>query len=233
MALRIGSRDEPAHILRGIQPFSKVYRGAELVWQNTDPPTITGFSVSPNTVDLDTIGTGKLTFTIAVTGFSGKSTVARIVRDPQATYVGPEYSAAAGSNISETLGNIDPPTENQIYRLLAQNDGGIAHRDIEVSVTQNPALSNLAARYVAGGASAPQGGTVHISGQIKGYPQPTLSIDQSWGAVSNRHWTRVAGETNTWAFDESRFYGTIARHRTWILTATNSSGSITGRVVLP
>ena len=63
---------DPAHISVGSHPVQQIdiYTGGQLrkVWEDLETPTITTFSVSPNSIDLDTRLTGTITFTIAVTG---------------------------------------------------------------------------------------------------------------------------------------------------------------------
>ena len=229
-ALRKGSSAEPVHVFNGTKAISKIYNGSALVWGNTNAPNITAFSVSPDTIDLDTRPTGNVSFTLAVTGRSGETTNAQVVRLPGGQNVGPTYQGQNGANISETLPNIPQPNQTTTYRLFATNAGGAAHRDTTLTVTQNPALSGLTTQGRSGGQAAPQGVTIVISGTVTGYPRPDITINQSFNngnALSDRHFT--SNGTNSWAFTADWFYPSTTS-RVFTVTATNSSGSASQNV---
>ena len=191
----------------------------------------TYLTASSSTIDLDTRPTGTISFTLAVTGRTGQDTTAQIVRLPDGANIGTTFSGVNGANISTTLPNITQPTQTTTYRLIAHNTGGSNHRDATVTVTQNPALSNCSARGRSGGQAAPQGVTVDITCTVKGYPRPVITVNQGWVASTtpDRHFTTVSGQVNTWTWEDSQFYGTSGA-RTFIVTATNSSGSTTASV---
>ena len=65
---------EPSHISLGSFQAQSVSYGTNTTpfWQNTSPPVITAFSVSPTSIDLDTRATGTISFTLAVTGNPGR-----------------------------------------------------------------------------------------------------------------------------------------------------------------
>ena len=183
----------------------------------------------PNPIDLDTRPTGTITFTVAVTGLTGKTTTAQIYKIPQNEKVGVDYQGINGSNISTTVPNIPQPTENQNYRLLAYNPGGASHKDIQVYVTQNATITNFVR---AGFSQAPglSAGTFIFTATITGYPQPTLSYrfgSGISGSITTRHLTRAAG-TNTWTLRWDIYHAVLSD--SLVLTATNSSNTVTATI---
>ena len=371
MALRIGSKSIN-HVFVGTKPVSKIYVGSDLVFENTNPPTITSFSVSPSLVDLDIpdnykepsitfvkrstgiyhflssqldnvqsdvgsvtgfdaladiihyyIGTAgrlsgppsdshyyqfavrntdpnyqnysaieingrdfalansgadfnehgitgreywttdripnsadwvtdsrltltikfkvskvpdRLSFSAAVTGFVGQATTAQIYTVPQGTKVGPAHVAGAGANISETVSNIERPSQSQTYRLLATNAGGAAHSDTVLTITQDATISNFRR---SGFAQTPgtQSGRFQFSARITGYPRPAIRYRFGNGQQSQRDnqgvaFSPVAGQQNAW--DIVIGGGAGITHAVLsdsiVLTATNSSGSATATI---
>ena len=61
---------DPVHISVGAFQVQKISYGLNTtpIWENTNPPAITAFSVAPDTIDLDTRSTGNITFTLSITG---------------------------------------------------------------------------------------------------------------------------------------------------------------------
>ena len=66
----VGNEPSATHIGIGTEQIQKISIGTNTtpIWQTTNPPAITAFSVAPSTIDLDTRATGTITFTIGVTG---------------------------------------------------------------------------------------------------------------------------------------------------------------------
>ena len=73
MPIRKGSGASFSHIHLGTQTFDRVYKGSQLVFQNSTPPTITAFSSTPSNIDLDTRATGNVSFAFAVNAQGGGS----------------------------------------------------------------------------------------------------------------------------------------------------------------
>ena len=71
---RKGSTANPVHIFKGTSAVQKIYKGNTLIWQNTSPPAITSFAITPSTIDLDTRPTGTISFSLGVTGTPGTTT---------------------------------------------------------------------------------------------------------------------------------------------------------------
>ena len=162
-----------------------------------------------------------------------QDTYAQIVKLPEGTDVGITHLGANGAGIDASLPNIPQPNQTTTYRLIARNDTGASHRDAQVVVTQNPVLANLQALGAGTGPGAPGGANIQISGRVTGYPRPSITINQNFNngqALSDRHFSPVAGQVNTWDFSLSWFYGTSGR-RAFVVTAQNSSGQVTGNVV--
>ena len=225
MALFKGS-DQIIHVFKGTQPIKEIYKGNVLVWQNTNPPQITRFTVTPTTIDLDNPTPANVTIVFVV---AAGTTDAQVYLVPQGTKVGVQYSSLnAGNTATFTAPR---PTQDQTYRVVANNSGGASHLDATVLVTQNPALSNLAAAGLSTGQGFPGGANIRITGKVVGYPRPSISIDQGWRSpLTDRHFTPVAGEVNAWTFTTNHVYITSGR-RAFVVTATNSSGTVTGNVV--
>ena len=227
-----------SHISIGSHPVQKIeiYRGGSLknVWEAVAGPTITAFSVAPNTIDLDTRSSGTITFTLAVTGTAGVNTNAQIVRLPDGTHIGATFTAGAGLGLSNTLPNILQPTQTTTYRLFAQTTNGTSHKDTTVTVTQNPTISNFRR---TGFSQRPDGTRFQFTARITGTPQPTITWRFGNGRSSQRandsiHCTAVSGQTNTWDCVWGGALGilhpVIADSLVW--TATNSSGNVTATI---
>ena len=200
---------------------------AGIVWESSNPPAITAFSVAPTTIDLDTRATGTITFTLGVTGRAGQVTNAHIVREPEGVNVGTSFTAGAGANISTTLPNITQPQKTTTYRLIASNSGGSSHRDTTVTVTKNPALSNLRrTRYI----DATK--LYEFAFTVEGLPRPTVTYVFSGGqqgTVNSRHFTQ-GSNPYTWNVSGWRIVFANANAQSLVLTATNASGTATARL---
>ena len=208
---------------------SRLGRGAGqssvLLYKPAPPPAITVFTATPSSVDLDTIGSGRITFNMTVSNY----TSARIIDKGTGATLATFSNSQSGSVSFSTI--LDHPKQTKTYTLVAENADSASSQDVTVTVTQNPVLSQLNATFLSGGPAAPQGGSVRITGRVVGFPRPTITLNQNW--IRSIHYTPVSGSQNTWSFVSTQFYGTIASHRTWVVTATNSSGSVNQSVILP
>ena len=104
--------------------------------------------------------------------FGGGTTQAQVYLDPEGTKVGNSFSATT-SIISQSF-NVPRPTKNQKYRLLVLGDNGSAHQDVDVTVTQNPVITDLK-RVGYGESSGIREGDFRFTATIKGYPQPEIT----------------------------------------------------------
>lgn len=235
--IRKGSASDYSHIFRGTKPLKELYKGNKKLWENTNPPVIPTFTSSPSNIDLDTRATGTVSFTMSVTGRSGQTTSAHIVKLPEGSRVGPEYTSSSGGNISQTLPNIPQPTQTTTYRLIAMNTGGSSHEDTTITVTQNPVITNLRRTGFIDPHDGSSGGNYKFEFQLKGTPQPVITWTFGNGQTSQRNnddifLTPVSGQVNTW---NVLFGGTagirISTNTTSLtVTATNSSGSTTATI---
>ena len=193
------------------------------IWENTSPPVIppNGFSINPNTIDLDTTPTGQITFTVGVTGQTGQQTFAHIYREPQGDEVG-SFSAGAGLNISDNSRMIDQPQATQTYRLVARNDGGASHKDATVTVTKNPTIANCSR---TGFLSRTGFANYTFTATVTGLPRPSVAYSFSGGrtgTIPNSHFTQGANPY-TWTITNWTLTFPNANQQTLTLTATNSS----------
>ena len=220
---------DPAHISIGghtaVQEIH-IYDSGTLkkVWEDTDNPTITAFSVAPTTIDLDTRATGTITFTIGVTGIAGGNTYAQIVRLPGGTNIGTTFTAGAGADINTTLPNITQPQQTTTYRLFAHNSAGAAHKDASVVVTKNPTLTNCRRTGYVDATTLYQFGFT-----LTGLPRPSVTYRFSrgqQGTVALSHYTQ-GSNPYTWTIDGWRINFASSTAQSLTLTATNASGSAT------
>ena len=215
------------HISIGTEQIQKISIEEVEIWEVTNPPEITAFSVAPDTIDLDTRATGTITFTLAVTGDSGSVTNAQIVRLPGGSNVGTTFTSTAGNNISTTLPNITQPQQTTSYRLLATNAGGSSHKDATVTVTKNPTLANCRRTGFNN-----QGFLYQFGFTLTGLPQPVVTYAFSGGqtgTVPTSHFTQ-GSNPYTWNIDGWRVTMPNANAQSLTLTATNSSGNTTCRI---
>ena len=208
----------------------------QLVWKNTDPPEILTFTVTPTTIDLDTRPTGNVTLTWTATAQTGKTLTSNTYLEPQGTQFGQTYTTAAGVGVSETF-TYTQPNQTQNYRLVIRNNSGASHKDASVAITQNPVVSDLAVAFT-GDRQGGTGGTIRITGRVKGFPRPEITVSPGWTYpaglthISARHFTPVSGVTNTWAFTTTQYHGTNPGAVTYTVTGTNSSGSHSAQITL-
>ena len=199
----------------GSQSISKYYIGSRLVWEQGSAPSITALSANPSSIDLDTRATGNVTVTFGVTG----STHNRL------------YNTRSGANIPLTTGTtavFAQPQQPTTYRLVSQNATGAVHRDVAIDVTKNPTIANFRRsgfqQIPGGGGSA----NYRFSATITGLPRPSLGWrfgNGQAGNVSARHFVQGANPY-TWTVE---FLVTRANANadSLVMTATNSSGSVT------
>ena len=116
-----GTGDNFSHITLGTKPIQKVYRGTGtgvndkiLVWENSDPPTILTFTVTPATIDLDTRSTGNVSLSWTATAKAGKTQTSNTYLEPQGTTIGQTYVTGANTGVSETF-DYPQPNQTQIY----------------------------------------------------------------------------------------------------------------------
>ena len=217
----------PNHIYIISQAIQRVYTGNNLIWRNIDPPTITAFSVSPNNIDLDTMSSGTVTFTFTVQGTPGQISYAQIVRLPGGGNIGATFVGASGAIINGNLPNILQPTQTTTYRLFARNTGGNTTRDTTVTVTQNPVIRNFRQTGFRQGIPGISADTYNFGATIVGYPRPSVSYRFSTGehgTLTSSHFT--SSGTNTWTLAFTHIFNN-ANARSVVLTATNSSGTVT------
>ena len=204
-----------------------IYRDGRLVkvWQNTNPPSITAFSVTPTTVDLDS-PPANLVFTLNITGTTGQETNAKILLEPQGTQVGTSFAAPAGQNLAQNnITGIPIPDATQTYRAIATNDGGASHKDLSITVTKNPVISNCSRTGFTDATTRYRFGFT-----VTGLPRPTVSYSFSnslqTGNVPFEHYTQGANR-NTWNIDNWFVVFATPQTRSLTLTATNSQGTST------
>ena len=221
---------DQAHISVGSLPIQSVYvyQNGQLtkIWEDTDNPTITTFSVAPTTIDLDTRATGTITFTIVVPGVSGSSTYAQVVRLPEGTNIGPTQVASSGSNINTTIPNIQQPDKTTSYRLFVHNGAGASHKDATVTVTKNPTLASCRRTNVI---TRTGFATYTFGFTLTGLPRPVVTYRFSGGqqgTVSDTHLTQ-GSNSYTWTSSGWQITFANANAQSLTLTATNASGSST------
>ena len=213
----------------GTKPIN-IYSGNTLLSKHTNPPAITVFSVSPNTIDLDTRPTGTITFTLAVTGTAGQNTNAQIVQLPHGQNLGATFTAGPGLNISNTLPNVQQPLQTTSYRLFAQNLEGASHRDTTVTVTKNPTLTNC--RRVGFIDSTT---TYFFGWTLTGLPRPTVTYSFSGGQSGTTNPDHLSQGSNPYTWTTSGQPGNYGLRiqfanpnaQSLVLTATNASGTAT------
>ena len=225
MALYKGST-QIRHLWWGSTPIKRLYKGTTLLFEQGSPPTIQSFSVTPNSIDLDTRATGTIEFSFVVLGTAGQDTNCQIVQLPGGQPVGTTFVGVNGANLSQTLPNIIQPSQTTSYRLICHNDNGNSHQDITLTVTQNARITNFRR---TGFTQVGVGGTFIFQATISGTPQPALTYrfaNGTQGVVSSRHMTSTG--TNQWNMNWRIFHPNITD--SLVLTATNSSGAVTATI---
>ena len=152
------------------RPVSKIYLGTRSTpyWQQGATPTITSFTVSPTTIDLDTRATGNITLTFGVTG----STSNRI------------HNKETGQNIpltTPTTAIIAQPDKPTTYVLVCTNDTGGISREVTVDVTKNAAITNFRRTGFYQSRFGTSSGVFRFGARITGLPQPALTYNFSTG----------------------------------------------------
>ena len=194
----------------GTLPLKQIYQGGHLYWDTADSasnlPQVTSFRSSLSTIDLDTRPTGNITLTFAVSG-STRNTIYDL------------NTNRAVALTSNTTAVIAQPRVTTTYRIVAQNSHGANHLDVTVTVTQNPAISNLRrTRFL----QIPRGGgsvLYEFSGNVVGLPTPTLRYSFSTGETG----VIQAPVNGVFSFRHT-FAGVVAGRRLTV-TARNASGS--------
>ncbi len=225
--VRKGDGSNYPHIFLGTRPIQKIYMGDTLVWANTNPPTISSFSVSPATIDLDTRLTGTISFSFSVSAQAGLSLSAQIYREPEGVAVGASFTAGKGLPLTGSLPNISQPLKPTTYRLVARNSGGASHSDATVTVTKNPTLTNCRRTGFVDAT------TLYTFGMtFTGLPRPLITYVFSGGqqgTINERHYTQGANPY-TWSFTDFRVTMATPQAQSVVFTATNSQGTATCRI---
>ena len=143
----------------------------------------------------------KLRFDFSVLATTGKVNTCQIhnVTSNNAN-VGTSFVSSSGVALSQNLTNVDRPNQTTNYRLVCSNTGGSSHSDAQLTISQNPTVSNLRR---TGFRQVDTGGNFQFTARITGYPQPV--IDWVWGNGAdsqrnndNTRFTAVSGQVNTW-----------------------------------
>ena len=226
---RVYTNRQPVHIFVGTKAVQKIFVGAgsgSPVWQNTNPPAITGFSVSPSSIDLDTRASGNITFTLQVTGTTGQITKAQVYRIRDNVKIGAEFNAATGSNINTTVPNIPQPNQSTGYRLVAWNEGGASHQDLNLEVTKNPTITNLRRTNFIPARAGFSGAQFTFEAVITGLPRPSVVYLFGTGETATLPASDFSQGSNPYTWN-LRFTVTRANANTTSLrlTATNNSGT--------
>lgn len=202
----------------GTQAIGKYYLGTRLVWQQSNPPTITSFTATPSTLDLDT-ATGNITLRVAGTNF----TAGKFVNKRTGEVIINFASTTGTSSVSTPI-----PNQTTTYTVILTNSTGAVSQDVTVTATKNPTIESfqsdgqLASRL-------PSGGTFRFSAVIDGLPRPAIRADQGIGAITDRHLTRRSD--GKWDLTFTHYFG-VSGSRQITLTATNSSGSVTAQTTI-
>ena len=200
----------------GTAVIERIYKGAQLFWQQGTPPTISSFTVTPTTINLDSATPTMVTiaFSIAV----GATTV-RIYLEPQGTQLGRAYTVGSGATNSQTNITHPRPTQNQTYRLVASTTRGEVHQDRTVTVTQSAGVSDTRRINFISGTPA----QYTFTARIVGYPQPAVSYRFSTGETNTltaSHLTPVSGQVNTWILRFVITFNTVQNRNLTITAGT-------------
>ena len=228
MPIRKGQTANYKHIFIGTKPVKKVYRGSTLVWQSTNPPAISSFTVNPTSIDLDVRPTGNLIFAWAIPATAGQITTARLFRLPEGVQLGASYTSGSGVANNQSNVSVAQPNQPTNYRLVASNVGGSSHSDLSVDVTKNPTLANLRRTNVIHRAGF---STYYFGFTVTGLPRPTVTFDFSAhtevnNQVSFSHFT-LGSNPYTWEISNWAVTFPNANARSLTITATNDSGTAT------
>ena len=216
----------------GVHVVKKLLYGAGtgdagLFWEASVGPTIQSFTANPSSIDLDNRPSGTITFNFVVLGTAGQSTVAQIVRLPDGGNIGASFTGGAGLDLRNSLPNIAQPNRPTTYRLFARNDNGQTSRDVSIDVTKNPVITNLRRTGYIDATTLYEFGFT-----VQGLPRPTVTYAFSGGqqgTVNSIHF-RQGANPYTWNVSQWRINFANANAQSLVLTATNSSGSVTARL---
>ena len=228
MPIRKGQTANYKHIFIGTKPIRKIYKGNNLIWQNSNPPVIASFTVTPSTIDLDTRPTGNLALSCSINPTAGQMQTARFYKLPEGSQIGNDFTAGAGLTLNVTNQPAPQPNQTTSYRVVASNMGGSSHLDREVVVTKNPTLANLRRTNVIHRAGF---STYYFGFTVTGLPRPTVTFDFSAhtevnNQVSFSHFT-LGSNPYTWTISNWAVTFPNANARSLTITATNDSGTAT------
>ena len=135
LRLYIGTR-EIKHIYRGTTAIDKLYRGDQLVWERGGKPTITSFTITPNSINLDHTPTGNITIAFTATaGADGSILRAFVTEKSTGRKVGLTYASAGNAPITQSF-TIPQPDETEIFVLTAVGNEGSVHQEAVVTVVE-------------------------------------------------------------------------------------------------
>ena len=133
--LYIGTR-EIKHVYKGTTAIDKIYRGETLVWERGGKPTITNFSITPNSINLNNRPTGNITIAFTATaGSDGSILRAFVTEKSTGNKIGLTYASTNNAPITESF-VIPQPSETETYTLIAVGNDGSVHQDAIVTVTE-------------------------------------------------------------------------------------------------
>lgn len=134
-----------------------------------------------------------------ITGRPSQVTHGRIVRLPDGTAVGTNYSSASGANLTQTI-SATRPNQTTSYRLYARNDGGTSQQDVTVTVTQNANISNLRRTLFINSHEGNNTGNFQFKATVSGTPRPVVSWNMPDGQTgfNNSHTSFRSTGTNEW-----------------------------------
>ena len=169
----------------------------------------------------------KLRFNFAIGPTVAEVTKAQIYQVRGNIKVGPEHDSTLGGGLTQVVSNIDRPDQTTDYRLLAMNGGGASHRDIRLTITKNPILRSCRRTGFNN-----QGFLYQFGFQVEGLPRPNVSYVFSGGRQGNVPASHFQQGSNpyTWNITDWRISFSNANAQSLVLTATNSSGSVTCRL---
>ena len=196
----LGTSDENIpHIFVDTRPAQKIYMGArpsvgnegDPVWENTNPPSIQTFSVTPTSIDLDSRATGNVSISFTAPAQTEVQT-AEVFLVPQHTKVGQTYVTAANTGVSQTF-TTPQPNQTQSYRLVLRTSGGAVHRDATVTVQKDLAITNFRRTGFTQDPTNPLRGLYRFAFRITGYPKPNSFVFSGVHSATtdDRHLTPV------------------------------------------
>ena len=114
-----------AHFLSGLKPMANLKWNNEVIWRNTDPPTISAFTANASTIDLDpddNTKTASVTFTRERTGvyiflsnqYQGATPQGSVTGFPQLVTISHYYIGTSGRLSA-------PPSDSHYYQFAVRN----------------------------------------------------------------------------------------------------------------